>query len=405
MSENTEEPQWKTRLKAFNHWFWHRFAPWVTHTLEKPWLTRHDETVPTRAEQLALKQPITYFESALRRPKAPSQKALALGRGWDIFQQRRLPDGTRCHEYLAHEAAGMGGLMKKELYGPRTRSEYEDDKLFDNLLEADLPAAYIQHNGGGGIIFLFTLIMVLSRYAIYGMFFFVLTVTFLISFPVTIYVAGLVETLKHFHIFVLFSISVISIPLLLYCIMKIIYESRILHRLFFNPKIGGALRRDKGVFVRYKKQKPVEEIPFDELETTLSTNPIHGQIHTVMSLRHTKTNRIVWYSLSGQPADPGAQVKHAINWEIWQHFMDVSRPLPDIPKFEPYRQLDPTTIEWDKKHGRPPKLWENMDDETLLKLIDESNNAAYKYPFTDESRVKDMGWKPAGDGKHWYQLG
>ena len=381
MSENTEEQQWKTRLKAFNHWFWHRFAPWVTHTLEKPWLTRHDETVPTRAEQLALKQRITYFESALHRPKAPSQKALALGRGWDIFQQRRLPDGTRCHEYLAHEAAGMGGFLKKELYGPRTRNEYEDDKLFDSLLEVGLPAAYIQNNGGGAIIFLFTLIMVLSRYAIYGMFFF-FPFAGVLSVPVLIYNFGIIDTLKGIYVIPLMILIGCSIPLAIYCIMKIIYESRILHRLFFNPKIGGALRRDKGVFVRYKKQKPVEEIPFDELEITLSTNPVHGQIHTVMSLRHTKTNRIVWYSLSGQPADPGAQAKHAINWEIWQHFMDVSRPLPDIPMFEPYRQLDPTTIEWDKKHGRPPKLWENMDDETLLKLINESYKVAHKYPFT-----------------------
>ena len=85
--------------------------------------------------------------------------------------------------------------------------------------------------------------------------------------------------------------------------------------------------------------------------------------------------------------------------------MDVSRPLPDIPMFEPYRHLDPTTIEWNKKHNRPPRLWRDMDPEEYRKLKWDSVDAAKTYPFTDEGKVKELGWKPAGDGKHWYQLG
>ncbi|MEJ2044932.1 MAG: hypothetical protein P8X89_16825, partial [Reinekea sp.] len=115
------------------------------------------------------------------------------------------------------------------------------------------------------------------------------------------------------------------------------------------------------------------------------------------------------HKYSKEGAIYGAPHKNAwyvgVLWEYLQHFMDVSRPLPDVPQLEPYRHLDPTTREWDKKHNRPPRLWRDMTQEEYRQLIDASIEAAKIYPFLAPDEVKAQDWKPAGDGKHWYQLG
>jgi hypothetical protein len=42
--------------------------------------------------------------------------------------------------------------------------------------------------------------------------------------------------------------------------------------------------------------------------------------------------------------------------------MDVSQPLPDIPRLEPFRHLDPTTKAFDEagKRGRPATYWRDL---------------------------------------------
>ncbi|GGX39223.1 hypothetical protein GCM10007392_01950 [Saccharospirillum salsuginis] len=56
-----------------------------------------------------------------------------------------------------------------------------------------------------------------------------------------------------------------------------------------------------------------------------------------------------------------------MKWEMIQQFMDVSKPLPDVPELEPFRHLDPVTAEWDKQHNRPPDLYEKMSDQAFSK--------------------------------------
>ena len=51
-------------------------------------------------------------------------------------------------------------------------------------------------------------------------------------------------------------------------------------------------------------------------------------------------------------------------WDMFQNFMDTSRPLPDIPLWEEFRPNDPVTAEYDRKTKRPPRYWRDMDDET-----------------------------------------
>lgn len=46
-----------------------------------------------------------------------------------------------------------------------------------------------------------------------------------------------------------------------------------------------------------------------------------------------------------------------VMWHFIQMFMDVSRPLPDIPALELYRSQDPRTRTHDQRHHRDPEYW------------------------------------------------
>ncbi|KAF1072461.1 MAG: hypothetical protein GAK45_00198 [Pseudomonas citronellolis] len=59
-------------------------------------------------------------------------------------------------------------------------------------------------------------------------------------------------------------------------------------------------------------------------------------------------------------------------WDFYQNFMDISRPLPEVPRFEEYRHLDPVTAEHDRKTQRKPRYWADMDDETFKRLCHEN---------------------------------
>lgn len=58
-------------------------------------------------------------------------------------------------------------------------------------------------------------------------------------------------------------------------------------------------------------------------------------------------------------------------WDFIQNYMDVSRPLPDIPAHEPFRHLDPVTALHDRKAGRNPRYWRDMDEETFEQKLSE----------------------------------
>ncbi|KPQ28520.1 MAG: hypothetical protein HLUCCX14_10290 [Marinobacter excellens HL-55] len=48
-------------------------------------------------------------------------------------------------------------------------------------------------------------------------------------------------------------------------------------------------------------------------------------------------------------------------WDVLQTYMDVTQPLPDTPRLEPFRHLDPVTAEHDKRTGRNPRYWRDID--------------------------------------------
>ena len=48
-------------------------------------------------------------------------------------------------------------------------------------------------------------------------------------------------------------------------------------------------------------------------------------------------------------------------WDMLQCYMDVTQPLPDTPRLEPFRHQDPVTAEHDKRIGRNPRYWRDLD--------------------------------------------
>ncbi|MBQ0747047.1 MAG: hypothetical protein KBT73_10990 [Marinobacter sp.] len=51
-------------------------------------------------------------------------------------------------------------------------------------------------------------------------------------------------------------------------------------------------------------------------------------------------------------------------WDMLQRYMDVTHPLPDTTRLEPFRHLDPVTAEHDRKTGRNPRYWRDLDLES-----------------------------------------
>ncbi|OBX36002.1 hypothetical protein A8U91_00338 [Halomonas elongata] len=87
------------------------------------------------------------------------------------------------------------------------------------------------------------------------------------------------------------------------------------------------------------------------------------------------------------PTDTGSIAERYAMWDMLSRFMDVSQPLPDIPRLEPFRHLDPTTRAYDEagKRGRPATYWRDLyakvDEKELKRLRDEHHEKVNAAPW------------------------
>ncbi len=65
-----------------------------------------------------------------------------------------------------------------------------------------------------------------------------------------------------------------------------------------------------------------------------------------------------------------------ICWCYLKQFMDISRPLPDIPEHEPTRHLDPTTKKYDEQTGRDPFYWRKKTYKEICNMEEEARQRA-----------------------------
>ncbi|MGP4846212.1 hypothetical protein ACTXGQ_18945 [Marinobacter sp. 1Y8] len=106
--------------------------------------------------------------------------------------------------------------------------------------------------------------------------------------------------------------------------------------------------------------KETFEAPFIEFDPYI-TYHVHpnGPVDNKLILRHRYSGH------QTEVATVPDSRKHELyaDWDQLQRYMDVSKPLPDIPALEAYRSLDPTTAAYDAagKRGRPADYWVKLD--------------------------------------------
>ncbi|MEQ5837593.1 hypothetical protein [Marinobacter sp. NFXS9] len=125
------------------------------------------------------------------------------------------------------------------------------------------------------------------------------------------------------------------------------------------------LNRRTGLVTAYhhdsKGSSEEEQAPFYEFDAYLTNEMIPpGQVvHTLYLVHRYRPILLPIGNLIGKTT---GEECFAL-WDMFQNFMDTSRPLPDIPLWEEFRSKDPVTAEHDRQTGRPARYWRDMDDE------------------------------------------
>jgi len=99
--------------------------------------------------------------------------------------------------------------------------------------------------------------------------------------------------------------------------------------------------------------------PFEEFDAYVERVVQHGGIFYRLMFVHRYTGK-QFSQTSLSWIEPTKEEVMAM-WDMLQRYMDVSQPLPDVPRLEPFRHLDPVTAEHDQRIGREPRFWRDLD--------------------------------------------
>ncbi|QFT24635.1 hypothetical protein FIV02_24020 [Pseudomonas sp. THAF187a] len=134
----------------------------------------------------------------------------------------------------------------------------------------------------------------------------------------------------------------------------------------FNRRTGLVTVFDYDNQGEYKKNGTIGEkaAPFYEFDAYITVTPDRqGLPNNVLCIVHRYQD--IWINMGNfVGACSGTEVPCAL-WDYLQNYMDISKPLPDTPRLEAFRHLDPTTAEHDHQTSREPRYWRDMDDETF----------------------------------------
>ncbi|WP_372988130.1 hypothetical protein [Marinobacter sp.] len=103
------------------------------------------------------------------------------------------------------------------------------------------------------------------------------------------------------------------------------------------------------------------EAPFVEFDAYVERIVQQGGIFYRLMLVHRYTQRI--FNKTSISSIEAEKSEVLALWDMLQRYMDVTQPLPDVPRLEPFRHLDPVTREHDEKTGRNPRYWRDLDIE------------------------------------------
>ncbi|MFM2486754.1 hypothetical protein [Celerinatantimonas yamalensis] len=141
---------------------------------------------------------------------------------------------------------------------------------------------------------------------------------------------------------------------------------------FLRPRLLFEFNRQTGMVTLYRPGRLVRfSHPFVEFDCVLTSAPTqlgfmrYGLmlVHRYQGYRRGIPAALLLTKLS-EPRDEMLRL-----WNFIQCYMDVSQPLPDILALEAGRLNDPTTAKVDKKTGRTPRYWRDMDEATFAQTI------------------------------------
>lgn len=154
------------------------------------------------------------------------------------------------------------------------------------------------------------------------------------------------------------------------------------------------LYRREGI-VRIKEGKEVFEAPFIEFDAYLVHTPSgRGGRYFNLVLQHRYSKHQLW--VKGLLTDAMDQKEVYAYWDMLQQYMDVTRPLPDVPIFEPFRSRDPVTAEWDQRTGRDPFKWRKISPESWRKnheqtYRDRLRSTNFHHPCILDAHIRGRG--------------
>jgi hypothetical protein len=99
--------------------------------------------------------------------------------------------------------------------------------------------------------------------------------------------------------------------------------------------------------------------PFEEFDAYVERVVQHGGIFYRLMFVHRYTGK-QFSQTSLSRTEPAKEEVMAL-WDMLQRYMDVSQLLPDMPRLEPFRHLDPVSSEHDQRTGRNPRFWRDLD--------------------------------------------
>jgi hypothetical protein len=124
---------------------------------------------------------------------------------------------------------------------------------------------------------------------------------------------------------------------------------------------GSAFNRQSGMLSFARRLRKPFVAPFYEFDPVMEYRPDrYGGVNYALWLFHRYTGNKIF--LGARVQSLGMRMKDCLAfWDTLQRYMDVTQPLPELPILEQFRHLDPTTAEHDRKTGRNPRHWRDMD--------------------------------------------
>jgi len=159
------------------------------------------------------------------------------------------------------------------------------------------------------------------------------------------------------------------------------------NNIMFNRRTG---------LITFPWQDEMVSLPFDEFDAYASASTtVAATTNMFLRLAHRYSDKnIVCPTSFSQSWSLNAE------WEEIQHFMDISKPLPDIPTYDFARENDPVSAAYDKKYNRPKDYWKNCDLKKFQEIELASIKAGETFPWGQtRAQAIQSGWKSSGFGE------